>query len=42
MGLLLLFVLVNWSKSQVLLVAHHHGIILHVVQKRDQRLYNLG
>jgi hypothetical protein len=42
MGLLLLFVLLNWSNSQVLLVASCHGITSHVSLKGDPRVSNLG
>jgi hypothetical protein len=34
MGFLLLFILLSWSNSQVILVAHHHGITSHAGLKR--------
>jgi hypothetical protein len=38
MGFLLLFNLLSWSNSQVILVAHHHGIICHAGLKRLEAL----
>jgi hypothetical protein len=38
MRFLLLFILLSWSNSQVILVALHHGITSHANQKRSEAL----